>query len=87
MSGLDMSAYVDSDHAICLGGRRSISGGAVQLAGASIACVSRTQQVIPLSSSEAVYIAFAEIVKFSNLSCLMWTTSPSRWLNHPHQDV
>lgn len=58
-----MSVYVDSGHTNCLESRRAVSGRVIQLAGASIAWFSRTPQEVVLSSSEAYYIALAEIVK------------------------
>ena len=34
--GIQMSTYVDADHATCIESQRSVSGGAILLAGASI---------------------------------------------------
>lgn len=59
-----MSAYVDIDHTTCLNSRPLVSGGAIQLARASIAWFSKTQQVFVLSSSDKEYcIALVEMVK------------------------
>lgn len=63
MGGLEMSGYVDIDDATCLDSRPLVSGEEIQLAKASIAWFSKTQQVLVLSSSDKEYIALAEMVK------------------------
>lgn len=57
-----MLSSVDPDHATCLDNKRSASGGENKLAGASTAWLSRTQQVVTLSSFEAECIDLPDIV-------------------------
>ena len=57
-----MSAYVDSDHALCPDSQRLVSGGAVILGGGTINRFSRTQRVTGSASSESEYVALPEIV-------------------------
>ncbi|CAN0507162.1 unnamed protein product, partial [Discosporangium mesarthrocarpum] len=60
---MQLCAYEDSSYAGDEGDRRSVSGGAVMFAGAAIAWFSRTQKVVPLSSTEAEYMALGECAK------------------------
>lgn len=62
VGGLEMSAYMDSDHGTCLDSRRSVSGGKIKLAGGSIAPFSRMQHVVASSSPKAEHITLAEVV-------------------------
>ena len=64
-----MSAYVDSDHATCPDSRRSVSGGAVMLGGATISWFSRAQRGTASASSESEYVVLAEIVNEIKFLC------------------
>lgn len=63
-SGIEMLAYADSDHATCPDTRRSVSRGAVLLAGGAISWHSRTQEITASTSSELEYVTLAETLKY-----------------------
>ena len=60
---LSLLVYADADHARKEADRRSISGVAVMLGGAAVYATSRTQRCVPLSTTEAEYVAVAEGAK------------------------
>ena len=64
-----MSAYVDSDDAICPDSRRSVSGGAIMLGGSTIRWFSRAQKVTASATSESEYVVLAEIVNETKFLC------------------
>ena len=62
-SGLEMVAYTDADYASKAADRRSVSGGAIICAAASVCWFSRTQKCVTLSTTEAEYAAQADTIK------------------------
>ena len=54
-------AWVDADFATCPDTRRSVSGGAVMLAGDAISSFSRGQKVTAAASSESEYVALKKL--------------------------
>lgn len=62
-TGGSLSAYADSSYAGKPDDRKSVSGGAVMYAGASVMWFSRTQRTVSLSSSESEYKSLSDCVK------------------------
>ena len=62
-SGLSLIVYADADYTNKENDMRSVSGTAVTLGGAVVSHASKTQRVVPLSTSEAKYIAAGDGVK------------------------
>ena len=62
-SGLSLNVYADADYASKENDRRSVSGISVTLGGTVVSHTSKTQRVVPLSTSGAEYIAAEEGVK------------------------
>ena len=63
-SGVDLELFVDSDFASRDTNPRSVSGGVVMCAGASVSFFfSRTQKSVALSFTEAEYVALAAGIK------------------------
>ena len=62
-SGLNIDVYADADYADTDNSRRSVSGVAMILGGTVVSHVSKTQQVVSLSTSEAEYIAAGKGIK------------------------
>jgi hypothetical protein len=58
--GLNPITYTDSDYAACLDSRRSTSGVATKMAGGPTFWMSKRQDVVALSTTEAEYIALAK---------------------------
>ena len=56
-SGVQLELYVDAHYAH--NDRKSVSGGVVMCAGASVSFYSRTQECITLSTTETEYVAMA----------------------------
>ena len=71
----DMEAYCDSDYAGDKESRKSVTGYGVYLQGCLIAWKSRGQKTVSLSSSEAEYLAIAdvctEIIFIRNILCFL----------------
>ena len=63
VGGLSMQVFADADYARKATGRRSVSGGLVMFGGASVSWVSRTQKCVTLSTTEAEYVALADVIK------------------------
>ena len=61
--GLGLEVYADADYADKANDRRSVSGITVTLGGTVVNHASKTQHVVPLSTSEAEYIAAGVGVK------------------------
>ena len=61
--GLGLEVYADADYADKANDRRSVSGITVTLGGTVVSHASKTQHVVPLSTSEAEYIAAGDGVK------------------------
>jgi len=70
--------YVDADWAGDSNTRRSTSGFLIQYCQGPLICVSRRQQLVTLSSSEAEYCAFTEAVKD-----IIWAKNISKFFNEP----
>jgi hypothetical protein len=74
-----ISGYTDSDYAESAGSRKSTSGYIFQTMGGAIACKSRLQECVALSTTEAEYVAASEACKeavwLSRLACNMGSTS------------
>jgi hypothetical protein len=61
--GHSLVAYSDADHGSAQHSRYSITGAVVKLAGAPVCVVSRRQEIITLSSTEAELVAASETAK------------------------
>ena len=59
--GISLEVFADADYASRA--TDSVSGGAIICAGACVCWVSRTQKCVPLSTSEAEYVALGDAVK------------------------
>ena len=59
---MELSTWVDADHASCPDTRRSVSGGAVMLGRGEISWFSRAQRITRTVTSESEYKALAGIV-------------------------
>ena len=62
-SGNALTVYADSSYAPKARDCRSVSGGLVMFCGAAIAQLSRTQRVVPPSSTEAEYISVSDVLR------------------------
>ena len=62
-SGLELEVYAGADYANRANDRRSVSGKALTLGGTVVSHASKTHHVVPLSTSEAEYIATEDGVK------------------------
>ena len=62
-AGFALVAFCDADYASKATDRRSVSGGIVMCAGGVIIWYSKTQRCVTLSTTEAEYVALADIVK------------------------
>ena len=60
---LSMQVFADADYASKATDRRSVSGGLVVCGGASVSWFSRTQKCVTLSTTEAEYVALADVIK------------------------
>ncbi|CAB1103605.1 unnamed protein product [Ectocarpus sp. CCAP 1310/34] len=63
ISGLSLIAFVDADYVSRAANRRSVSGGVVMCAGGAIAWFSKTQKCVTLSTTQAEYVAMADMGK------------------------
>ena len=70
--GLELVAFADANYASKATDRRSVSGGAVMCAGASVSWFSRTQKCVTLSTTEAEYVALADTIKEAMFSRYVW---------------
>jgi hypothetical protein len=61
--GTSLVAFSDADHGAVQNDRYSVTGAVLQLAGAPISVVSRTQNIITLSSTEAELVAASDTAK------------------------
>lgn len=73
-------AYSDSDFAGCKDDRRSTSGYAFILGGAAVSWMSRKQQIVTLSSTEAEYVAATECAKH-----ILWMRRVLEFLHFPQK--
>ena len=58
-----MQVFADADYPSKATDRRSVSGGLVMCGGASVSWFSRTQKCVTLSTTEAKYVALADVIK------------------------
>ena len=58
-----MQVFADADYASQAADRRSVSGGLVMGGGACVSWFSRTQKCVTLLTTEAEYVALADVVK------------------------
>ena len=58
-----MQVFADADYASTAADRRSVSGGLVMCGGARVSWFSRTQKCVTLSTTEAEYVALADVIK------------------------
>ena len=63
VAGLSMQVFADADYASKAADRRSVSGGLVMCGGACVSWFSRTQKCVTLSTTEAEYVALADVMK------------------------
>ena len=70
--GLELVAFADANYASKATDRRSVSGGAVMCAGASVCWFSRTQKCVTLSTTEAEYVALADTIKEAMFLRYVW---------------
>ncbi|CAB1109720.1 unnamed protein product [Ectocarpus sp. CCAP 1310/34] len=63
VAGLSMEVLADADYASKAADRRSVSGGLVMCGGGCIPWFSRTQKCVTLSTTEAEYVSFADVMK------------------------
>ena len=59
---MELSAWVDADHATCPDTRRLVSGDSVMLGEGAISWFSRAQTITATATSESEYVVLAEIV-------------------------
>ena len=62
--GMTLQVFTDEDYASMAAERRSVSGG-VMCGGACVSWFSRTQECVTLSTTEAKYVALADVIKKS----------------------
>ncbi|CAB1107675.1 unnamed protein product [Ectocarpus sp. CCAP 1310/34] len=62
-TGMSMQVFVDADYASKAADRRSVSGGLVMYGGGCVTWFSRTQKFVTLSTTEAAYVAIADVLK------------------------
>ncbi|CAB1109269.1 unnamed protein product [Ectocarpus sp. CCAP 1310/34] len=63
VTGMSMQVFVDADYASKAADRRSVSGGLVMCGGVCVTWFSRTQKCVTLSTTEAEYVAIADVLK------------------------
>lgn len=63
VSGFSLITFADADYASRAADRRSVSGGVVMCAGGAIAWFSKTQKCVTLSTTQAEYVAMADMGK------------------------
>ena len=63
VGGLRMQVFADADYASKAADRRSVSGGLVMCRVACVSWFSRTQKCVTLSTTEAEYVALADVMK------------------------
>ena len=61
--GLNLHVFADADYAREAADRRSVTGGLVVCGGACVSWFSRTQKCVTLSTTEAEYVALADVIK------------------------
>ena len=57
-----MQVFAEADYASKATDRRSVSGGLVMCGGAHVSWFSRTQKYVTLSTTEAEYVALADVI-------------------------
>ncbi|CAB1106941.1 unnamed protein product [Ectocarpus sp. CCAP 1310/34] len=63
VTGMSMQVFVDADYASKATDRRSVSGGLVVCGGGCMTWFSRRQKCVTLSTTEAEYVAIADVLK------------------------
>ncbi|CAB1114007.1 unnamed protein product [Ectocarpus sp. CCAP 1310/34] len=63
LTGMSMKVFVDADNASKAADRRSVSGGLVMCVCGDVTWFSRTQKCVTLSTTEAEYVAIADVLK------------------------
>ena len=63
VQGFSLVEFCDADYASRAADRRSTSGGVIMCAGGAIFCFSKTQRCVTSSTTEAEYVAMADVVK------------------------
>ncbi|CAB1106091.1 unnamed protein product [Ectocarpus sp. CCAP 1310/34] len=63
VTGMSMQVFVDADYASKAADRRSVSGGLVMCVWGGVTWFSRTQKSVTLSTTEAEYVAIADVLK------------------------
>ncbi|CAB1110924.1 unnamed protein product [Ectocarpus sp. CCAP 1310/34] len=63
VTGMSMQVFVDPDYASKAADRRSVSGGLVMREGGGVTWFSRTKKCVTLSTTEAEYVAIADVMK------------------------
>lgn len=63
MVGISMQVFVDADYASKANDRRSVSEGLMMCGGGYISWFLRTQKCVTLSTTEAEYVAMADVLK------------------------
>ena len=63
MTDLSMQVFADADYATMTADMRSVSGGLMMCGGACVSWFSTTQKCVTLSTTEAEYVALADVMK------------------------
>ena len=58
-----MQVFADADYASKATDRRSVSGGLVTCGGSSVSWISSIQKCVTVSTTEAKYVALADVIK------------------------
>lgn len=70
--GLNMLTFADADYASKTADRRSVAGGVIMCGGAALSWFSRSQNCVTLSTTEAEYVAFSDVLKETLLLRRVW---------------
>ena len=77
MTGLSMQVFADADYATVTAGRRSVSGGLMMCGGACVSLFSTTQKRVTISTTEAEYVALADVMKEVLFLRQVWRFMPA----------
>lgn len=72
VGGLNLQVFADADYASKAADGRSVSGGLVMCGGACVSWIFRTQKRVTLSTTEAEYVALADVVKEALFLSQVW---------------
>jgi len=61
VEGLNLVAFADADYASKAADRRSVSGGVILCAGGPVSCISKTQNCVTTSTTQAEYVSMAMV--------------------------